>query len=276
MWVEALTFLPAFVVYLTVVAVFFLAATLAIYRERIANSLIARFEFRSLYRLSRVVESLTLILYTISLAVLVVLISGLLTPSSRQTVSLFGVSVDLAFVAVISLVIASSIGVACYALWAYTAFFSLGGLASLCIKQAQLSPPSEAGVWLNRGFVATAARLQDFYAAISPNRMLFAINMKDLRGEPVDSLLDKIAMGILDSSSAKQSHALYKAIRELNNEVERARKDGFKMRPTYRERTARLWNILSKSTPLILVMFTLFLAALSYALTGRISVTLPP
>jgi hypothetical protein len=73
----------------------------------------------------------------------------------------------------------------------YTKPFSSQGEAYLCLTQALRPDIEDPSSWLTRGFKAFARRLEELKIHVSPRTIIFAINMKVLKGEHFEVMVRK-------------------------------------------------------------------------------------
>jgi hypothetical protein len=157
----------------------------------------------------------------------------------------------------------------------YTDFFSNQGVASLCLNQACMSLDlDDFNFWFKRGIKAMIRRLKEIGVLVSGGDIIFAVNVKLLRGESIKDTVNNLAEGILrlaptDVPSQVQSSSLYETIENLTRLTKLAGADGLQSVPPYRERISRTWDFLARSVQLIAFVLALTMAVLLYLLGGE-------
>ena len=157
----------------------------------------------------------------------------------------------------------------------YTDFFSNQGEASLCLHQACMSLDlDDFNFWFKRGIKAMIRRLKEIGVRVSGGDIIFAVNVKLLRGESIKDTVNNLAEGILrlaptDVPSQVQSSSLYETIENLTRLTKLAGADGLQSVPSYRERISRTWDFLARSVQLIAFVLALTIAVLLYLSKGE-------
>ena len=159
----------------------------------------------------------------------------------------------------------------------YTKPFSSQGEAYLCLTQALRPDTKDAASWLTRGFDAFSRRLEELEIHVSPRTIIFAINMKVLKGEHFEGIVKKMAAGIMeiDVLDKPRSIDLYEVIKNLNCEAASGSAGGVGMVPSYGERIFKGWDFFVRSAKVISFVIIAGLIIWTYIQTGKISLITP-
>ena len=163
----------------------------------------------------------------------------------------------------------------------YTDFFSKQGEASLCLQQALDSDLGDFNRWFRRGVKATIIRLRVIGLRVAGPDIVFAVNIKILRGEPVKDTLERIASDIMSLAPPKeepsrlQPSGLYDIIETLTRLAQSARKDGLDAVPSYHERISRTWDLLTRSAPIFGLILVAAIVLYTYFVTGKLPLVVP-
>jgi hypothetical protein len=139
----------------------------------------------------------------------------------------------------------------------YTDFFSNEGQANLCLRQALTSLDlAEFGRWFRRGVKAMIMRLKEIGLRVAETDIVFAVNVKILKGEPVRDTVEEMANGIISLAAQRnenrlQRPSLYDIIETLTRLAQSARKDGLHAVPSYHDRISRTWDLLTRSASIL-------------------------
>jgi len=164
-----------------------------------------------------------------------------------------------------------------YPMLLYTDFFSYQGEAYLCLQQA-LNPVDldDFNRWFRRGVKVAIKRLEKIGLRVAGADIVFAVNIKILRGEPVKDTLERMASDIINLAPPKnepgrlQPFGLYDIIETLTRLAQSARNDGLHVVPSYHEQMSRAWDFVTKSVPIIALFLTLVIALYTYFVTGKL------
>jgi hypothetical protein len=164
-----------------------------------------------------------------------------------------------------------------YPIVAYTNFFSYEGEASMCLRHAlDYDDPSDFNSWFRRGVKAAIRRLEEIGVRVVGPDIIFAVNIKILRGEPVKDMVERIASDIVNLPKPKnelsemQPFRLYDTIKALTELAQAARKDGLEAVPSIRERASRAWDFVGKSVQIIAFILALSIALYAYLMSGKL------
>ena len=171
---------------------------------------------------------------------------------------------------------------ATYPVLLYTDFFSKQGEASLCLQQALDSVDlGDFNRWFRRGVKATIIRLKEIGLCVAGPDIVFAVNIKILRGEPVKDTLERMASDIINLAPPKkepsrlQPSGLYDIIETLTRLAQSARKDGLYAVPSYHERISRTWDLLTRSAPILGFILAAAIVLYTYFVTGKLPLVFP-
>ena len=159
----------------------------------------------------------------------------------------------------------------------YTKPFSSQGEAYLCLTQALQPDIKDPSSWLARGFRAFAGRLEELHIRVSPRAIIFAINMKALKGEHFEDIVRNMATGIMETSRLDQQGSvnLYEIVKNLNREAASAHADGVWMVPSHREMIFKGWDFLVRSAKVIGFLLVIGLIVWTYVQTGKMPLITP-
>lgn len=157
----------------------------------------------------------------------------------------------------------------------YTDFFSNQGVANLCLNQASMYLDlDDFNFWFKQGIKAMIRRLKEIGVRVSGGDIIFAVNVKLLRGESIKDTVNNLAEGIMRLAPANvpsqvRSASLYETIENLTRLTKLAGADGLQSVPPYRERISRTWDFLARSVQLIAFFLAFTIAVLIYLSKGE-------
>ncbi|MGD0177668.1 MAG: hypothetical protein ABSC50_12685 [Candidatus Bathyarchaeia archaeon] len=255
-----------------ILAVVVVTAIVFCFRNRFVKSFVTRARFSRLFRIRTFVlwvDQIALVLLLITSAWLIVAwlskLAELLSP-------------DLIRVWIIVFVVSTF----SKNLVAYTDFLREDGQTYLCLMQALASSNySDSLSWLYRGIDGVAKVLEGADIDVSSRRLRFGINAKLLRGKSVSDLVEKIANAILVVSTRKglgETHSsdLIETLRILISEADETTKFGVGLAPSYHDKIASMWELVSKSGSLLTVVIYIAIVLVIYIKTGQIPQTIIP
>jgi hypothetical protein len=142
---------------------------------------------------------------------------------------------------------------------AFAQWFSPEYEAYLCLLQStKLADVQTAKRWLRRGLGRSAALLRDQSIAISPNRILFALNVILFEGKSIRNLVLQIAKGLLQVNArthlGTHPNVLFKAINELERQRSKATSIGIGRFQSLSEKVWRMGGRMSNNKSVLFVI----------------------
>jgi hypothetical protein len=149
----------------------------------------------------------------------------------------------------------------------------------LCFEQSLASRNYNGSVkWLYRGIDGLTTILKGFDMDVSSRILKFSIHSRLLKGESIAKLVELMLKSLLEITKRKgieETHSgnLVRLIRQLVAEANKMEASGFKLTPSYRDRSRSLWELLSKSAPVITALVygsSVVIILLLYLRTGQV------